>query len=124
MAFRLLISIKTCICQLVHNFFRVFAPRRSGSALRFGLRWPARTERSPSIAGDCAMHTTLSFFHTKLGLVICLLLAALGGYLLWTHTGHTLAALPYLLLLACPMMHFFGHGHRHEHYREADQRNL
>ena len=70
------------------------------------------------------MHTTLSFFHTKLGLVICLLLAALGGYLLWTHTGHTLAALPYLLLLACPMMHFFGHGHRHEHHGEADRRNL
>ena len=67
------------------------------------------------------MHTTLSFFHTKLGLVICLLLAALGGYLLWTHAGHTLAALPYLLLLACPLMHFFGNGHRHEHHREADQ---
>lgn len=37
------------------------------------------------------MNTVLGFFHTKSGLAVCLLLAALGGYLLWTHTGHTLA---------------------------------
>jgi hypothetical protein len=63
----------------------------------------------------------LSFFHTKSGLVVCLFLAALGGYLLWTHTGHVLSALPYLLLLACPLMHFVGHGH--QHHGQADQRN-
>src|SRR5450759_5012521 len=40
--------------------------------------------------------------------------AALGGYLLWTHTGHTLAALPYLFLLACPLMHFVHNGHGHK----------
>ena len=67
------------------------------------------------------MNAALSFFHTKLGLAVCLVLAALGGYLLWTHTGHTLAALPYLLLLACPLMHFVHHGHKH--HGEADQRN-
>ena len=65
------------------------------------------------------MNDVLSFFHTKLGLAVCLLVAALGGYLLWAHTGHTLTALPYLLLLACPLMHFFGHG-RH-HHGEADK---
>ena len=61
------------------------------------------------------MNDNLCFFHTKLGLVVCLLLvlAAVGGYLLWAHTGHTLAALPYLLLLAGPLMHFVGHGHHH-----------
>ena len=69
------------------------------------------------------MNAALGFFHTKLGLAVCLLLAALGGYLLWTHTGHTLAALPYLLLLACPLMHFVHHGHGHKHHGEADQRN-
>jgi hypothetical protein len=26
---------------------------------------------------------------------------------------------PYLLLLACPLMHFFGHGHRHHHQTET-----
>jgi len=71
------------------------------------------------------MNAALSFFHTKSGLVVCLLLAALGGYLLWTQTGHVLSALPYLLLLACPLMHFVGHGHGHGHHHhgETDQRN-
>ena len=53
---------------------------------------------------------------TPLGWVITLALAALGVYLFMAHTGHVLAALPYLLLLACPSMHLFmhgGHGHRH-----------
>lgn len=49
------------------------------------------------------------------GLLITLALAALGAYLLATHTGHVLLALPYLLLLACPLMHLFMHwGHRHD----------
>ena len=55
------------------------------------------------------------FLGSKLGWVVTLVLAALGAYLLWTHTGHVLAAVPYLFLLACPLMHFFGHGHRHDH---------
>ena len=69
------------------------------------------------------MNAAIGFFGTKLGLLVCLLLAALGVYLLWNHTGHTLAALPYLLLLACPLMHFFHHGHGNKHHDEADQRN-
>ncbi|WP_331294233.1 MULTISPECIES: DUF2933 domain-containing protein [Methylobacterium] len=49
------------------------------------------------------------------GLLVTLALAALGAYLLATHTGHVLWALPYLLLLACPLMHLFMHrGHRHD----------
>jgi hypothetical protein len=53
--------------------------------------------------------------------------AVLGGialvFLLLEHRIHFLGALPYLLLLACPLMHLFhhgGHGHgaghgHHEH---------
>jgi hypothetical protein len=59
-----------------------------------------------------------SFLGSTTGLFVCLVLAALGGYLLWTHTGHVLTALPYLILLACPLMHFFGHGHGHKHHAE------
>jgi len=66
------------------------------------------------------VNTALEFFHTKAGLSVCLILAALGIYLLWTHTGHMFAALPYFLLLACPLMHFFGHGHRHNHQAGKD----
>jgi hypothetical protein len=67
------------------------------------------------------MSITFGFFHTKLGLAASLMLAAVGAYLLWTHTGHMLAAFPYFLLLACPLMHFFGHGHRHHDQAETDQ---
>ncbi|MBX9826092.1 MAG: DUF2933 domain-containing protein [Xanthobacteraceae bacterium] len=55
------------------------------------------------------------FLGSKLGLLVCLGLAALGVYLLWTHTGHVLSALPYVVLLACPLLHLFGHGHGHRH---------
>jgi hypothetical protein len=35
-------------------------------------------------------------------------------YLLREHWGHAFGVLPYLLLLACPLLHLFGHGgHRH-----------
>jgi hypothetical protein len=54
-----------------------------------------------------------SFLGSKLGWAITLVLAAIGGYLLWNHTGHIALALPYLVLLACPLMHLFGHRHGH-----------
>jgi DUF2933 family protein len=51
---------------------------------------------------------------TPLGWALSLAIAAVGLYLLITHTGHVLGAVPYLLLLACPLMHIFGHGgHKH-----------
>lgn len=40
-----------------------------------------------------------------------LALVLAGGYFLWTeHQAHLLAALPYLVLLLCPLMHLFMHG--------------
>jgi Protein of unknown function (DUF2933) len=59
-----------------------------------------------------------SFLGSGLGLATCLALAAVGAYLLWNHTGHILSAIPYVLLLACPLMHLFGHGHHHHHGSE------
>lgn len=39
-----------------------------------------------------------------------------GFYVLREHWGHALGIAPYLLLLACPLMHVFMHGgHGHEH---------
>jgi hypothetical protein len=38
-------------------------------------------------------------------------------FLLEGHRAHFLGALPYVLLLLCPLMHLFmhrGHGHHHE----------
>lgn len=62
------------------------------------------------------MKDILSFFHTKLGLAVWLFVAVLGGYLPWAHSGHTLASLPYLLLIACPLMHLIGRGY----YRHSE----
>lgn len=37
-------------------------------------------------------------------------------YLLREHWGHALGALPYILLLACPLLHLFhGHGSHGHH---------
>lgn len=52
-----------------------------------------------------------------------------AGFLLFTeHRAHVLGALPYLLLLTCPLMHLFmhhGHGHHHggvprHHHQDKD----
>lgn len=44
------------------------------------------------------------------GLVLLLVLAVTGFYLLAEHRAHVFDALPWLLLLACLLMHFFMHG--------------
>jgi hypothetical protein len=43
-------------------------------------------------------------------------------YLLTEHTAHVTGALPYLLLLACPLMHLFmhhGHGSHQQHHDDS-----
>jgi hypothetical protein len=69
-----------------------------------------------TINGWSPMGTITGFLASRLGLAVTVVAAALGVYLLATHTGHALAAAPYLLLLACPLMHFFGH----HHHRSSD----
>ena len=42
--------------------------------------------------------------------------AILAFYVLREHWGHALGFAPYLILLACPLMHIFMHGdHGHGH---------
>jgi hypothetical protein len=64
-----------------------------------------------------------SFWRSPAGAAL-LVAAAVGGFYLATeHTAHLFGALPYLLLLACPLMHVFmhhGHGHRHGPHRSSD----
>lgn len=51
-------------------------------------------------------------------MVVAALSLALVGtfYFLREHWGHALGALPYLLLLACPLLHLFhGHGGNGRH---------
>jgi predicted cobalt transporter CbtA len=65
------------------------------------------------------MNAINGFLGSTAGLVATLVAAALGVYLLATHTGHILSALPYMLLLACPLMHLFGHHHHSSHKSET-----
>ena len=44
----------------------------------------------------------------KIGWIVFAVIAAF--YLLSEHRAHLLGALPFLLLLACPLMHLFMHG--------------
>jgi hypothetical protein len=45
----------------------------------------------------------------------CVFLGVIAFYLWTEHRAHLLGALPYLIALLCPAMHFFMHrGHHHE----------
>lgn len=60
------------------------------------------------------------FLRSRQGWVLLGFLAV-GGFFLWVeHRAHVIAGLsylPYLLLLACPLLHIFMHGGhgRHDH---------
>ena len=52
--------------------------------------------------------------------IFMLIAGAIGVYYLLTeHLTHVSQAIPYLVLLACPLMHLF-HGHGHSGHRGHD----
>ena len=60
---------------------------------------------------DCQHKGFVKWFLSWRGVVATILLAAVSYYLLTEHREHLALALPYLLLLACPLFHIFGHQH-------------
>ena len=50
------------------------------------------------------------FFASRANIVLVAFLAIAGFYLITEHTAHVIPFLPWLLLLACPLLHFFMHG--------------
>ena len=55
-----------------------------------------------------------SFWTTPNGLAAIVLIGIVVYYLLAEHRAHFFSALPFLILLLCPLMHVFMHGgHRH-----------
>jgi hypothetical protein len=54
-----------------------------------------------------------------------MLVAGLVGlyYLLTEHLTHVTQAIPYLFLLACPLMHLFGHHHGGHHGHSQDEQD-
>lgn len=56
---------------------------------------------------------THGFWRSRYAFGVAVIGAVAGYYLLTEHLTHTLGALPYLLLAACPLMHLFMH-HTHD----------
>ena len=51
-----------------------------------------------------------SWLRSRSGVVLLAFLAIAAFFLIREHTAHVLGILPYLLLLACPLLHLFMHG--------------
>jgi hypothetical protein len=63
-----------------------------------------------------------SFWKSPAGLTFMVAAAVAGFYLVTEHEAHLYGLLPYLVLLACPLMHLFMHrGHHHGHGAGRDQ---
>ncbi|SDE54245.1 Protein of unknown function [Variovorax sp. CF079] len=63
---------------------------------------------------DTRNNESPTFWRSPGGIAL-LVVALVGGFFLYTeHRAHLLGVLPFLLVLACPLMHvFMHHGHRH-----------
>jgi DUF2933 family protein len=62
------------------------------------------------------------FFSSRWNIGLIVLLAVAGFYLVTEHQAHLFGALPFLLILACPLMHFFMHGGHGGHGGSGDDR--
>ena len=76
---------------------------------------------------DPAGHETPpDFWRSRYALGLLVIGAVAAYFLLTEHLAHVVGALPFLLLLACPLMHvFMHHGHGghggHRHHAHGDQ---
>lgn len=75
----------------------------------------------PEATMEDAQHQHPFFWKTPLGIGASLLAVVVSLYLYLTHKDHVVAALPFLLLAVCPLMHVFMHrGHGgHSHGRQS-----
>lgn len=56
------------------------------------------------------------------GIITMLILTTIGLYLIIVHKQHVIGALPFLVILICPLMHIFMHrGHKH-HGKDKDSK--
>lgn len=63
-----------------------------------------------------------SFWRSRPGIVLGMLGVIALFYVAREHYAHASLLLPYLILLLCPLMHLFGHGHGgHGRHRRPDQ---
>ncbi|EMO5699413.1 DUF2933 domain-containing protein [Klebsiella aerogenes] len=55
-------------------------------------------------------HDGPNFWRSRTGIGFIVMGAVAGYFLVTEHWAHVVGFLPYLLLLACPLMHIFMHG--------------
>lgn len=64
------------------------------------------------------------FWGSRYSIGLLVLGAVAAYFLLKEHRAHVFGALPFLLVLACPLMHFFMHGgHGGHHAGHGDGRS-
>lgn len=61
-----------------------------------------------------------SWLFSRTGIATLVALTVIGILIYTGHGAHLLGFLPYLLILACPLMHIFMHGGHHHHKDEAE----
>lgn len=65
-----------------------------------------------------------SFWRTSQGLSALVMIGAVTYFLLIEHSTHLFQALPFLIILLCPLMHIFMHrGHNFNDGHEGPEKN-
>ena len=59
---------------------------------------------------------------SRLNIALLGFLAIIGFFLITEHWAHLYGYWPYLLLLACPLLHIFGHGGHGGHGNHDDEK--
>ena len=57
----------------------------------------------------------LDWVLSRTGVATVVVVSVLAFLIYEGHSAHLLGALPYLLILSCPLIHFFMHGGHHRH---------
>ena len=73
-----------------------------------------------------SLSSPAAWYKSGMGRTVPVLLGVAGVYLLTEHWAHALPYLPWLILLACPLMHVFmhhGHGGHGGHGAHSGQNN-
>lgn len=56
------------------------------------------------------------FFKSPGGIALAMVGVIVAFFVVREHWAHVVGNLSYLILLACPLMHLFGHGHGGHHH--------
>lgn len=60
------------------------------------------------------------WLRSRTGMVFIAFLAIAAFFLITEHTAHLFGVLPYVLLLLCPLLHFFMHRGHGDHANHTD----